>query len=308
MRPRAINLDKLLTDIEKMLRRLIREDIEFKMNLAPELWSVKADPDQIEQVIMNLVVNARDAMPKGGVLTIGTSNVEFGDHEVKEFIDLQPGRYVLLTVTDTGSGMTAETKRRLFEPFFTTKPVGVGTGLGLSMVYGIVKQHGGEISCYSELGMGSTFRIYWPATDQPRESVGSPEGLQILYPGDETIMLVEDDEKVRKLVSQMLLQQGYKVLVARHGLDAIDVANQHSGAIDLLLTDVIMPQMGGQELAEQVLALRPDIKVVFMSGYPGGMTSEQGTFDQDAFLLQKPFEKETLGRMLRQVLGPRNRA
>ena len=175
MRPRVINLDSLLTDLEKMLRRLIREDIELKQDLAPELWRVKADPDKIEQVIMNLVVNARDAMPKGGVLTIGTSNVELGKQEVKGFSELTPGRYVSLTVTDTGTGMTAETKRRLFEPFFTTKPAGEGTGLGLSMVYGIVKQHGGEVSFYSELGLGTTFKIYWPATDQPSESTASPE-------------------------------------------------------------------------------------------------------------------------------------
>ena len=153
-----------------MLRRLIREDIEVRQNLTPGLWSVKADPDQVEQVIMNLVVNARDAMPKGGLLTIGTSNVELGEQEIKGFLDLKPGRYVSLTVTDTGTGMTAETKRRLFEPFFTTKPPGEGTGLGLSMVYGIVKQHGGEVSFYSELGLGSMFKILWPATDQARDA------------------------------------------------------------------------------------------------------------------------------------------
>ena len=304
LRPRAIDLDKLLTDVEKMLRRLVREDIEFKLVLTPELWSVKADPDQFEQVIMNLVVNARDAMPGGGVLTIRTSNVEFGDGDVKGFIDLKPGRYVLMTVTDTGTGMTAETKRRLFEPFFTTKPVGVGTGLGLSMVYGIVKQHGGEVSCYSELGLGSTFKVYWPATDQPSESAASQEAHQTPYLGDETILLVEDDEKVRKLIIQMLLQQGYKVLDAKNGLDAVGVAGKHDGTIDLLLTDVVMPQMGGRELAEQVSALRPDIKVVFMSGYPGGMATGQGTLGAFESLLQKPFDKDTFGRTLRQVLGP----
>jgi PAS domain S-box-containing protein len=308
MRPQAIDLNKLLTDVEKMLRRLIREDIEFKLTLTPELWSVKADPDQFEQVIMNLVVNARDAMPKGGVLTIGTSNIELGERDVRGFLDLAPGRYVSLTVVDTGIGMTAETKRRLFEPFFTTKPLGEGTGLGLSMVYGIIKQHGGDISLYSELGRGSAFKIYWPATDQPGESaLARPEGHQTLYRGDETILLVEDDEKVRKLIRQMLLQQGYKVLEARDGLEAVDVAGKHDGPVDLLLTDVVMPRMGGEELAEQVVALRPDIEVVFMSGYPGGGTSGHGALDPNAILLQKPFEKDTLGRILRQVLGPCNR-
>lgn len=305
MRPRAINMDDLLTGVEKMLRRLVPEDIELNLILTPELWSVKADPDQFEQVVMNLVVNARDAMPGGGALTIRTSNVEFGEGDVKGFIDLKPGRYVLMTVTDTGTGMTAEIKRRLFEPFFTTKPVGVGAGLGLSMVYGIVKQHGGEVSCYSEPGLGATFRVYWPATDQPSEPAVSTEGHRTPYHGDETILLVEDDDKVRRLLRQMLLQQGYKILEARHGLDAVAVAGKHDGSIDLLLTDVVMPQMGGRELAELILALRPDIKVVFMSGYPGGPASGHGALDQGAFLLQKPFEEDTLGRMLRQVLGSR---
>ena len=286
-----------------MLRRLIREDIEVKRKHTPGLWSVKADPDQVEQVIINLVLNARDAMPKGGVLTTGTSNLEFGEQEVKGLADLKPGRYVSLTVTDTGIGMSAETKRRLFEPFFTTKPSGEGTGLGLSTVYGIVKQHGGEVSCYSELGLGSTFRIYWPATDQPIESAG-PEVPRIPFRGSETILLVEDDEKVRKLVGQMLLLQGYKVLETRQSSDAAGVAGKHDGPIDLLLTDVVMPQMGGLEVAEQVKALRPHIKVVFMSGYPGGVTSEHGMFDPNAFFLQKPFEMDTLGKILRVVLGP----
>jgi PAS domain S-box-containing protein len=304
MRPRSINLDTLLTDLEKMLRPLIREDIEFKQNFTPELWRVKADPHQIEQVIMNLVVNARDAMPKGGVLTIETANVELREQEVKGFLDLKPGRYVSLTVADTGTGMTAETKRRLFEPFFTTKPAGEGTGLGLSMVYGIVKQHGGEVSFYSELGLGSTFKIYWPATDQPSESPAIPAGPRIPYHGNETILLVEDDEKLRKLVRQMLLLQGYKVLETTRSSNAVDVAGKHDGPIDLLLTDVVMPQMSGLELAEQVVALRPGIKVVFMSGYPGGIISEHGMFDSNVFLLQKPFEMDTLGQILRQVLGP----
>jgi two-component system, cell cycle sensor histidine kinase and response regulator CckA len=304
MCPRVINLDRLLTDLQKMLGRLIREDIEVKQNLTAELWSMKADPDQVEQVIMNLVVNARDAMPKGGVVTIGTSNVELGEQDVKGFLELKPGRYVSLTVTDTGTGMTAETKRRLFEPFFTTKPSGEGTGLGLSMVYGIVKQHGGEVSFYSELGLGSTFKIYWPATDQPSESPASPEATRTPYHGNETILLVEDDEKLRELIRQMLLQQGYKVLETTQSSDAVGVASQHDGPIDLLLTDVVMPQMSGQEVAEQVVALRPRIKVVFMSGYPGGVTSRHGMFDPSAFFLQKPFEMDTLGQLLRQVLGP----
>ena len=182
MRPRVIHLDRLLTDLEKMLRRLIREDIEVKQNFTSDLWSVKADPDKIEQVIVNLVLNARDAMPKGGVLTIGTANVEVGKQEIKGFSELRPGRYVSLTVTDTGTGMTDETKRRLFEPFYTTKPPGEGAGLGLSMVYGIVKQHGGEVSYHSAVGLGSTFVVYWPATDQPERTGAHAGGAQDFPP------------------------------------------------------------------------------------------------------------------------------
>jgi two-component system, cell cycle sensor histidine kinase and response regulator CckA len=248
----------------------------------------------------------RIAMPKGGVLTIGTSNVELGIQEVKGLSDLNPGRYVSLTVTDTGTGMTAETKQRLFEPFFTTKPSGEGTGLGLSMVYGIVKQHGGEVSFYSELGLGTTFKIYWPATDQPSDPAAKPQEPRAPYHGNETILLVEDDENVRKLVRQMLMQQGYQVLETRQSSDAAGVASKHDGPIDLLLTDVVMPEMSGKEVAAQVVVLRPGIKVVFMSGYPGVITADQGMFDPSAFFLQKPFELDALSQLLRQILGPHN--
>src|SRR5579871_2501246 len=307
MRPEVIDLDTLLADLEKMLRRLIREDIEIKQNLAPGLWSVKADAAQVEQVIINLAINARDAMPKGGVLTIGTSNLELGAQEIKGFTDLKPGRYVSLTVTDTGTGMTTETKRRLFEPFFTTKPSGEGTGLGLSMVYGIVKQHGGEVSFYSELGLGSTFKILWPATDQATETPATMERTRVSYQGDETILLVEDDENVRKLVREMLLLQGYTVLETTQSSEAVDVARKHPGSIDLLLSDIVMPQMGGRELAAQVSALRPGIKVVFMSGYPGDATMNVVGLEPAASFLQKPFEMAALWRILRKVLGPDDR-
>jgi two-component system cell cycle sensor histidine kinase/response regulator CckA len=303
IRPRAINLDVLVTDSRKMLERLIREDIELKQNLTPELWNIMADSHQVEQVIMNLVVNARDAMPNGGVLTIETSNLELGEQDVKGFMELKPGRYVLLTVTDTGTGMTAETKRRLFEPFFTTKSVGEGTGLGLSMVYGIVKQHRGEISFYSEPGLGTSFKIYWPATDQASELIPGPEQIDVLYEGTETILLVEDDANLRKIMRQMLLRQGYKVLETKQSLDAIDMASKHKGPIDLLLTDVVMPKLNGAELATKMVALRPDIKVVFMSGYSGGGALERGMLDADALFLQKPFGMDALDQLLRKVLS-----
>jgi two-component system, cell cycle sensor histidine kinase and response regulator CckA len=306
MRPRVINLDKLVSNIEKMLRRLISENIEFRQSITSELWSVKADPGQVEQVIMNLVLNARDAMPNGGVVTIGTSNVHLGGEEVKGFFDMKPGKYVSLTVTDTGTGMSAETKQRLFEPFFTTRPLGEGTGLGLSMVYGIVKQQGGEVTFYSELGLGTTFKIYWPATDQPNESPASPEAPRIVHRGNETILLVEDDEKVRTLVQQMLLRQGYKVLETRQSTEAVGLASKHDGPIDLLLTDVVMPKMSGNDVAEQIVAVLPGVKVIFMSGYPAGISSGHSMLDTDAFFLQKPFTADTLGEIIRQALGPVN--
>ncbi len=305
IRPRPINLDVLISGVENMLSRLIREDIVMKHVSTPDIWSIKADPGQVEQVIVNLVVNARDAMPKKGLLTISTSNVELANSEIKGFLDLKPGRYVALSVTDTGTGMTAETKRRMFDPFFTTKPPGEGTGLGLSTVYGIVKQHGGDVTFYSELGLGTTFTIYWRATDQPAVPEAVPVGYSVSsYLGSETILLVEDDANVRELVRQMLLLQGYNVLENKNCSAAISLARDHDGVIDVLLTDVVMPQMDGQQLAGEILAIRPEIKVVFMSGYPGGIASKGGLFERGAFFLQKPFDMNSLGRILREVLEP----
>jgi len=302
IRPRAINLDPLVTESKKMLARLIHEDIELRQNQTAGLWNICADSDQVEQVVMNLVLNARDAMPKGGVLTIETANVELRDEDIKGFMELKPGRYVLLTVSDTGAGMTLETQRRLFEPFFTTKPVGEGTGLGLSMVYGIVKQHRGEVSFYSESGLGTSFKIYWPATDQPIESIASPMETRVAYEGTETVMLVEDDPKLRGIIRQMLLRQGYGVLEAESS-EAVAMASQHEGPIDLLLTDVVMPKLNGAELAAAMAAVRPAIKVVFMSGYSEINASERGMFDANALFLQKPFRMEALGQTLRKAIG-----
>jgi CheY-like chemotaxis protein len=251
---------------------------------------------------MNLVVNARDAMPGGGVLTIRTSNVEFGDGDVKGFIDLKPGRYVLMTVTDTGTGMTAETKRRLFEPFFTTKPVGVGTGLGLSMVYGIVKQHGGEVSCYSELGLGSTFKVYWPATDQPSESAASQEAHQTPYLGDETILLVEDDPQLRQLSSSVLAHCGYKMLVAATPEEGLAMCKANHGDIRLLITDVVMPRINGRQLAEQIIQVSSAIKVLYISGYTNNAIVHYGVLDPGLWFLPKPFTLAALMAKVREVL------
>jgi two-component system cell cycle sensor histidine kinase/response regulator CckA len=301
IRPQVLDVNALIAEMEKMLRRVIVETIDLRKDLTAT-WSVKADPGQIEQVLMNLVVNARDAMPKGGVLTIGTGDADISEEESRAFVELKPGRYVRLSVTDNGVGIAPEIRHRLFEPFFTTKPVGEGTGLGLSMVYGIVKQHGGDVSVYSDVGRGSVFQIYLPATEQPKAETSTPGVRRSRYRGTETILLVEDDANVRKLTTRMLEHLGYTVLTARNGREALDLARQQDHAIDLVLTDVVMPEMAGQDLAQQVSAIRPGIKLVFMSGYPGRVTSEFGVSEANVLFLQKPFSTEELGRRVRDAL------
>ena len=304
MRPQVVDLNALIHDIEKMLCRILFETIELRKDLNP-IWAVKVDPGQIEQVVMNLAVNARDAMPKGGVITIGTAKVDLGEAGIRAFADLKPGRYTCLSVTDTGTGIPPEIKSRLFEPFFSTKPVGEGTGLGLSTVYGIVKQHGGDVSVHSEVGQGSIFRVYLPATEELRAAAPSTEPRRSLHRGTEHILLVEDDDNVRKLASRMLERLGYRVVSAKNGRDALNVVKT-AGKIDLLVTDVVMPEMGGQELANQISGFHPGIKVVFMSGYPGRVTSDFGVSDAHPVFLQKPFSPDELGRRVREVLdaGP----
>jgi PAS domain S-box-containing protein len=301
MRPHVLNLNELINNIERMLRRILVETIELRKDLAPS-WPVKVDPGQIEQIIVNLVVNARDAMPKGGVLTIGTANADLSGREIQTSADLKPGRYVCLSVSDNGTGIPPEIKDRLFEPFFSTKPVGQGTGLGLSTVYGIAKQHGGDVSVQSEAGRGSVFRVYLPATDQPQEAALEDELLQSLYRGTENILLAEDDESVRKLALRVLERLGYTVVAARSGRDALEAGRAPGKKFDLLLTDVVMPEMGGQELAEKISAFQPGIRVVFMSGYPRRPTSDAGVSGGDLQFLEKPFSAEELGRRIREAL------
>jgi len=298
----VINLNEVVERTGKMLRRLIGENIDLRAVLEPTLGSVKADPGQIEQIILNLVVNARDSMPQGGKLTIETDNVYLNEEYVKNHLGAYAGPHVMLAVSDTGSGMDQRTQARIFEPFFTTKELGKGTGLGLSTVYGIVKQSGGNIWVYSELGRGTTFKIYLPRVDDGAQEYKRAFELDHLVHGTETILLVEDEEMLRKLVHQTLSTYGYQVLDAANGEDALSLARQHQGSIHLLLTDVIMPSISGREVAGRLLESRPATRVLFMSGYTDDAIVHQGVLDQSANFIQKPFDPDALARKVREVL------
>jgi PAS domain S-box-containing protein len=302
LEPTVLSLNTVVTDMGGMLRRLIGEDIELTTVLEPLLGQVKADQGQIEQVIMNLIVNARDAMPQGGKLAIETANVELDEAFAKQHPPTLPGRHVLLAVTDTGVGMDKETQAHIFEPFFTTKGKDKGTGLGLAVVYGVVKQSNGYIWLYSEPGQGATFKIYLPrveeAVEKASQSIGPAKSLQ----GSETILLVEDEEPLRSLTRSLLVQSGYTVLETRNAAQALQIAHQHQGTIHLLLTDVVMPGTSGRVLAEKMALLRPDTNVLFMSGYSDYAVTAHGVLEAGTFLLQKPFTREALTRKVREVL------
>ncbi|MBI2956486.1 MAG: response regulator [Acidobacteria bacterium] len=285
-----------------MLRRLIGENIELVTRLAPDLARVKADRNQLEQVMMNLLINARDAMPQGGRLILETGNTEWDEAYCLQHRGARPGSYAMLAVSDTGVGMDAETRARIFEPFFTTKEKGKGTGLGLATVYGIVKQYGGYIWVYSEPGQGSTFKIYLPQVEAVREAEALAEAAAGAPSGSETVLLVEDEEGVRKLSRQFLEQSGYTVLEASDPAAALWLAEQHPGRIDLLVTDVMMSQMGGREVAERLTQVRPEIKVLFVSGHTDDVVLRQGILDGGAAFLQKPFSRDALARKVREVL------
>ena len=302
LQPRILNLNSVLADLDKMLRRLITENIHIATHGASDLGSVKADPVQLEQVILNLCINGRDAMPNGGYLTVETANVELDQAYADEHDTVQPGRYVMLAVTDTGSGMNAETQARIFEPFFTTKELGKGTGLGLATVYGIVKQSGGYIWVYSEPGHGSTFKVYLPLVEAAAESPSLSATAVSSVRGIETILLVEDDRMVRNLARSILEACGYRVIVPEHLEEVEALCKQHSGPIDLMLTDVVMPGISGYELARRVAPLRPDMRVVYMSGYPENAMAHQGLLEPGVMLLQKPFTPAVLARKIREVL------
>ena len=280
---------------------LIGEDIDFSTSLKPALASIKADQGQIEQVLVNLVVNARDAMPNGGRLRIETANVDLDDDYARRHPPQRAGSYVLLTVSDTGVGMDAETQAHIFDPFFTTKEIGKGTGLGLSTVYGVVRQSDGHIWMYSELGHGTTFKIYLPLIGQPPHLEKSTQDLADTLRGTETILLVEDAEALRELTRSLLAENGYTVLEAGDAENAIEIARKYNGPIHLLLTDMVMPGMNGRMLADKFASIRPEMRVVFMSGYTG--FTHSGLIDSDLILLPKPFTKDILLRKLHEILA-----
>jgi signal transduction histidine kinase len=300
LQPKVIDLNLIVEDFDRMLRRLVGERIQLVLECAPELWRVRADPGEIGRAIMNLALNARDAMPGGGTMTIRTSNVTLAQVEALER-ELPPGRYAMLSVSDTGIGIGAEMRQHIFEPFFTTKETGKGTGLGLATVLGIVEQSGGTIRCESEVGEGTSFRVLLPAVTEAAES-GLPAAGTVAAPaGTERILLVEDEDAVRGLVQNILQARGYSVLGARNGAEGLELCKSHPETIDLLLTDVVMPGMGGRELAEAALKLRPGLRVVLMSGHTEDVILKEG-IQQGAAFLHKPFTPMKLAQKVREVL------
>jgi two-component system cell cycle sensor histidine kinase/response regulator CckA len=301
---RVLDLNVIVTGIEPLLRRMIREDIEIATALDPAAGHVKADAGQIEQVLLNLGVNASDAMPRGGRLTMTTGNVTLDEGYARTHAEVEPGPYVMLSVSDSGHGMTPEVQARIFEPFFTTKEVGKGTGLGLATVYGIAKQSGGHITVYSELDHGTVFKLYLPKVEEA-SGIAEPDRLpQIARRGTETVLLVEDDEPVRTLAREVLSIQGYTVLDATSPGEALRLAAAYPETIHLLLTDVVMPQMNGRQVADHLLAARPGLKVLFMSGYTDAAIVQHGVLEPGTQFLQKPFTPDRLGRKVREALGP----
>jgi len=302
MKPRVVNVNSVIEQTEKMLRRLIGEDVTLQFGLSPELGNIRADPGHVEQAVMNLAVNARDAMPMGGRLTIETANTQLDENYARTHMGVVPGEFVMLAVSDTGIGMDAETKRRIFEPFFTTKEKGKGTGLGLATVYGIVKQAGGDIWVYSEPDKGTTFKLYFPrvkdaVTDSAKADTESPQG------SNETILVVEDEKAVRELTVKMLQRLGYSVLIAGSGAEAIEISRAHAGRISLLLTDVVMPNMSGRQLADILLPARPGMKVIYLSGYTENTVIHHGVLEAGIEFLPKPFTREVLAKKIREVLA-----
>ncbi|MFO0726631.1 MAG: ATP-binding protein [Myxococcota bacterium] len=301
LEPRVLQLNALIGDLHKMLSRILGEHIQIRQRLAPDLGKILADPSQLEQVVMNLIVNARDAMPRGGTLTIETANVDIDEAYAESHIEVRPGRYIQLTVSDTGMGMTPEVMEKIFDPFFTTKKKGEGTGLGLATVFGIVKQSGGHIWAYSEVGHGTTFKIYMPRTDAPATASTAPGTYKAQ--GNETILLVEDDPSVRAAAKRILVRSGYQVLEAANPARALEVFKEHQATVDLVLTDVIMPGMSGRQLWDLLVEIKPGTKVLFMSGY----TENTALDDDEAPLagfnfIQKPLTPRALTQKIREVL------
>lgn len=302
IQPEIVNLNTIVNDVSKMLKRLIGEDIELQSNLTPDLHHIKIDPGQMEQVIMNLAVNSRDAMPSGGKLTIETQNVNLDVAYARKHIEVEPGKYVLLAVSDTGIGMDEQTRERIFEPFFTTKEKEQGTGLGLSTVYGIVKQGKGSIWVYSELGKGTTFKIYFPAVEKVEKPLASSSGTASSFSGNETILLAEDEEPVRQLLKNILHSNGYNVLETKNINQVIELTKIYRGKIDLLVSDVIMPGMSGPELADKCKEFRSELKVLYVSGYAENAVVHHGVLATGVHFLQKPFTADKLLKKVREVL------
>jgi PAS domain S-box-containing protein len=300
--PQALDLNEVILELQKLLKRIIGEDISLDTTLTNEICTIQADRNQIEQVILNLAVNARDAMPHGGKLWIETSNESLDETYCHAHSAAHPGPYVRLNITDSGQGMDGETRAQIFEPFFTTKPQNQGTGLGLSMVYGIVQQHGGTIEVYSEIGLGTTFKIYLPAVEQPAEQCPDSEPLLSTCNGGETILLVEDDDVVRDVGAKVLKGLGYRVLDAHGGPEAVLISTRHPGNIDLLLTDVVMPGMNGRTLANELLKTRPSLRVLFTSGYTQNFIVKRGVLDHGVHFLPKPFSPKTIAKKVYEAL------
>ncbi|MDQ2938789.1 MAG: PAS domain S-box protein, partial [Acidobacteriota bacterium] len=305
LQPKILDLNSIVSDLEKMVRRLIGEDIDLLALTDPDLGQVEADPGQIEQVLLNLIVNARDAMPAGGKLTIETGNAMLSEDYALRHAAIA-GPYVMLAVSDTGCGMAADLQAHVFEPFFTTKGAGKGTGLGLATVYGIVKQSGGNVWLYSELGKGTTFKIYLPRVDAMAADHQVSAGIVSAPKGTETLLLVEDEDQVRKIVQAILEDQGYDVISAANGEEALELAAQHDSEIHLMITDVVMPQMSGRELADRLADIRPRLKVLYMSGYTDDAIVRHGLLDAKLNFIQKPFDAATAARKVREVLDLAN--
>jgi len=301
----VVDLNAIISDMQLMLRRLIGEDLDLVVLLEPELGRVKADRSQFEQVMLNLAINSRDAMPKGGKVVIATGNVMRGETYAAQHLEVKPGPYVMLAVSDTGQGMKEETKARIFEPFFTTKEQGKGTGLGLSTVHGIVKQSGGHIWVYSEVGHGTTFKVYVPRTYAPLKSASDQAAASDSKDGGGTVLVVEDEQMVLGLIRSVLQLGGYLVLEASHGAEAMAIAERYQGAIDVLLTDVVMPGMSGRELAQRFRVLRPETRVIFISGYTDELVMQQDPPDARVTFLQKPFSPDALSQRVGEVLRGR---
>jgi PAS domain S-box-containing protein len=303
--PRRLVLNRQLEGMERLLRRIIGEDIELRLELDSEPWPVSMDPTQIDQVLANLAVNARDAMPDGGSLTIETANVTLDEAQCRLHPDANAGDHVMLAVSDSGVGMDGPTLQRAFEPFFTTKPEGEGTGLGLATVYGIARQNGGWVNLYSELGRGTTVKLYLPRDRGPQEAPAVTSAPRERVAREGVVLLVEDEDSLREVGRELLVELGYTVLAAGSAAEALELCRSRSGPIDLLLTDVVMPSMNGKELAEQVRSLKPGIRVIYMSGYTAKAVEHRGVLDPGIPFLQKPFSLDTLESKVREILGPR---